>query len=304
MKLREIVCAAAFASVAAGCLQEPPPQQPRPRQGPPRALLAMTYLGVAGWQIEAAGKTILVDPYFSRPNLDGPIASDPQAVAAHAPKRADLIVIGHSHVDHLLDAPAVALATGAQIMGSDSTARVAKAAGVPDDHIIPITGGEDYAFAGFSVRVIPSLHSALGEKHVMGGPITVVPPVKFDDWAEGGTFDYLVRIGGHEIFVSSTANFIERELVGLHPNVAIIATGLRHEIHDYTCRLLTLLGKPEYVYATHFDNWRGPPVDEPEDDDLKNFVLEVQRCSPATKVVVPKHFERMQHKTPLSWTDL
>ena len=269
----------------------PPPSQ---SSGATRAPLALTYLGVAGWQIESAGTTILVDPYFSRPNLDGPIVSDPQAIAAHAPKRADLVVIGHSHVDHLLDAPAVALATGAEIMGSDSTARVALAAGVPADRVIPVKGGEDYAFDGFSVRVIPSLHSALGDKHVMGGPITVVPPVRFEDYEEGGTLDYLVRVGGHEIFVSSTANFIERELVGLHPDVAIIAPGLRQEIHDYTCRLMTLLGNPPVVYATHFDNWRGPPVDEPPDEDTQAFVAEVRACSPGTRVVVPRHFDRMQ----------
>lgn len=260
----------------------------------PRAPLALTYLGVAGWQFESAGTTILVDPYFSRPKLDGPIASDPQAVAAYAPKRADLIVIGHSHVDHLLDAPAVALATGAQIMGSDSTARIARAANVPAERVIPIKGGEDYAFGSYSVRVIPSLHSALDDKHVLGAPVTVVPPVTFDDWAEGGTFNYLVRVGGHAIFVSSTANFIERELEGLRPDIAIIATGLRQEIHDYTCRLLTALGKPPVVYTTHFDNWRGPPVPEPPNDDLKAFIAEVHACSPATRVVVPKHFERMQ----------
>jgi len=103
-----------------------------------------------------------------------------------------------------------------------------------------------------------------------------------------------VRVGGHEIFVSSTANFIERELAGLQPDIAIIATGLRQEIHDYTCRLLTALGKPRLVYTTHFDNWRGPPVDEPVSDDLKAFVEEVRACSPQTRVVVPKHFERMQ----------
>lgn len=260
---------------------------------PARQPLALTYLGVAGWQIESAGKTILVDPYFSRPDLDGPVASDPKAVAAHAPKRADLIVIGHSHADHLLDAPAVALATGAQLMGSDSTARVARAAGVPADQVIPVKGGEDYAFDGFSVRVIPSLHSALGGKHVLGRPITVAQPVRFEDYEEGGTFDYLVRVGGHEIFVSTTANFIERELVGLHPDVAIIAPGLRQEIYDYTCRLVTLLGKPPVVYATHFDNWRGPPVDEPPDEDTQAFVDEVHACSPATRVVIPRHFERM-----------
>src|SRR3954468_4295185 len=123
--------------------------------------VTMTYLGVAGWQIECAGKTILVDPYFSRPALDGVIESDPKAVAAHAPKKADLILVGHSHVDHLLDAPAVAIASGAEIMGSASTTAVARARGVAGDHLVTIKGGEDYQFDGFSVRVIPSLHSAL-----------------------------------------------------------------------------------------------------------------------------------------------
>jgi len=261
---------------------------------PSREPLALTYLGVAGWQIESGPTTIFVDPYFSRPDLDGSIASDPAAVAAHVPKRANLIVIGHSHVDHLLDAPAVALATGAQLMGSDSTARIARSLGVPADRVIPIKGGEDYAFDGYSVRVIPSLHSALDDKHTFGAPVTVVPPKTFDDWQEGGTFNYLVRLGGHQIFVSSTANFIEREVAGLRPDIAIIAPGLREEIFDYTCRLLTALGKPKLVYATHFDNWRGPPVDEPLGDDLKAFVEEVRACSPDTRVVVPRHFDRME----------
>jgi len=267
---------------------------PSPPPTPTRTPLTLTYLGVAGWQLEGGGHIVLVDPYLSRPpDLDGPLASDPVAIAAHAPKRADLIVIGHSHVDHLLDAPAIALATGAQIIGSDSTVRVARSEGVPDAQLIPVKGGEDYAFEGVSVRVIPSLHSALGDKHVMGGSVTVLPPRVFDDWQEGGTFDYLVRIGGHVVFVSSTANFIEREVDGLRPDIALVATGLRHEIYDYTCRLLTALGKPPVVYPTHFDDWRHAPADAPPDEDLQAFIAEVQACAPGTRVVVPRHFRAM-----------
>ena len=193
-------------------------EQPRQRHGPEtvrseaaaRADLSRRRgLAARRWR-----RDDLVDPYFSRPNLDGEIASDPKAVAARAPKTASLIVIGHSHVDHLLDAPAVALAAGAQIMGSDSTARVAVAAGVPADHVIPIKGGEDYQFVDYSVRVIPSLHSALDDKHTFGKPITAVPPRTFDKYQEGGTFDYLVRIADRQVLVTSTANFIERELRG------------------------------------------------------------------------------------------
>lgn len=276
------------------CSCAPRAQTPQP---PTRGPLAMTYLGVAGWQIEGAGHTILVDPYFTRPaSLDGIVAPDPEAIAKHAPAKADLIVIGHSHVDHLLDAPAVAVRTGAQLMGSDSTVRVGKAAGVPVDHLIPIKGGEDYAFDGFSVRVLPGLHSALDDKHTFGVSIAdpVTLPMTFEQYAEGGTFAYFVRIAGHALYVQSSANFIERELVGLRPDIAIVAPGLREEIYDYTCRLLHVLGDPPIVIATHFDKWREPPpTTKVETDDLRAFAAEVTQCSPHTRVIVPTHFERM-----------
>ena len=261
-----------------------------------RAPVTLTYLGVAGWQIESGSATVLVDPYFSRPDLDKPIVPDGVAIAAHAPRHADAIVVGHSHVDHLLDAPSVALRTGAQLIGSVSTARFARASGVPADHVIAIEGGEDFEFGSFSIRAIPSLHSALDHKHGLRGRVLADPvtlPLTFDQFAEGGTFAYLIRIGGHAIVAFDTANFIERELVGLHPDIAIIAPGLRGEIHDYTCRLLHVLGDPPLVYATHFDDWRGPPVDLPDDGDLAAFAAEVSRCSPHTLLVVPKHFAPM-----------
>lgn len=261
----------------------------------PRGPITLTYLGVAGWQLDGGGHTLLFDPYFSRPALDGPIASDPAAVAARSPARADLVLVGHTHVDHALDAPAVAARTGADLLGSVSTAMLARASGLADDRIITVKGGEDFAFDGFSVRVLPSLHSALGGKHVFGRAFAAPPtlPIAFDDFVEGGTFAYLVRIAGHQLVVLDTANFIERELAGLRPDIAIVGTGLRQEVHDYTCRLLHALGDPPHVIASHFDDWRGPPVDAPPDDDLRAFVAEVERCAPGTDVVIPRHFAPM-----------
>jgi L-ascorbate metabolism protein UlaG (beta-lactamase superfamily) len=281
--------------ILAGCSSRPTSLGPREPEPSERGPLALTYLGVAGWQIESGPTIVLADPYFSRPDLEQPLVPDAAAIAARAPKRADLIVIGHSHADHLLDAPEIAKRTGAQLLGSRTTALVARASGVADDHIITVKGGEDFAMAGFSVRAIPSLHAALGAKHVFGGELATAPtmPMKFGDYQEGGTYAYLLRIAGHRVLVFSTANFIERELEGLAPDIAIIAPGLREEIHDYTCRLLRVLGYPRLVYATHFDTWTAPPVDEPPSEDLTKFVAEVARCSPATKLVIPKHFERM-----------
>jgi len=287
---------AALLLVLAACGSPAAPAPSSPSSPPARDPVALTYFGVAGWQLEGAGRVILADPYFSRPIHDGgPISPDLEAIAARAPAKADLITIGHSHIDHLLDAPEVARRTGATLLGSLTTAMIGRASGLPEEQLITVKGGEDFAFDGFSVRVIPSLHSALDDKHVFGGALTEPPtlPMPSSDWPEGGTFAYLVRLAGHEILMLSTANFIERELEGLRPDIAIIGVGLRQEIYDYTCRLLHALGDPPRVYANHFDDWHAPPVDVPPDEDLLAFVAEVEACAPGTIVTIPRHFERM-----------
>ncbi len=290
--------ALALVVLVSACKNGPPAIAHAPPLAAPREPITLTHLGVAGWQLDGAGKTILADPYFSRPaDLGAPIVPDTAAIAARSPARADLIVVGHSHHDHLLDAPSVALRTGATLLGSATTAHVARASRVPDDKIITIKGGEDFAMGGYSVRVIPSLHSAIGDKHTFGGALTAPPklPMSALAYEEGGTFGYLVRLGGHEILILSTANFIERELEGLRPDIAIVGVGLRQEIHDYTCRLMRALGNPPRVYASHFDDWRKPPVEaeQPPDEDLRAFIDEVKRCAPGTEVIVPRPFVPM-----------
>ena len=57
--------------------------------------------------------------------------------------------------------------------------------------------------------------------------------------------------------------------------------------------MLRVLGYPALVYANHFDDWRGPPEDAPPSADLNAFVEEARRCAPRTRVVIPKHGERM-----------
>jgi L-ascorbate metabolism protein UlaG (beta-lactamase superfamily) len=280
-------------ALLAACAHSPAATSPRDRTAEP---LALTYLGVAGWLFEGGGKVLISDPYLSRPaDLDAPLVSDPAAIAARTPARADLVFVGHSHVDHLLDAPAVALRTGAQLLGSLSTTRVGGASGVAADHLITVTGGEDYEMGGYSIRAIPSLHSAIEDKHTVSGEIGPDPqlPMTFSEYKDGGTLAYLVRLAGRELLVLDTANFIERELAGLRPDIAIIAPGLREHIYDYTCRLLHAIGDPPIVIATHFDTWTGPPVDAPPSPDLAQFADEVRRCSPHTRLVIPRHFERM-----------
>jgi L-ascorbate metabolism protein UlaG (beta-lactamase superfamily) len=285
----------------------------------PRRRVRLTHLGAAGWEITDGRVTVLLDPYLSRLRIagrafgtastppvpgdtrrvfgpDDDLVGDTAAVDAHV-TRADAILISHSHFNHTLDMPYIARKTGAIVVGTESTTNLARAFGVPDRQLVTVRGGEDYQFDGFSARAIPSLHSAMNDKRYFDG--RVVPrdfrgPRRMSNDVEGGTLAYLLRIGGYQLMWFGSMNYVERELLGLRPDVALIAAAhQRREIHDYTGRLLRVLGRPRLVFATHWDE-QGLPFGAPQDERLAEaarFVAEVKAAAPRTRVVVPRHLE-------------
>ncbi|GAB3016193.1 hypothetical protein GCM10027051_20540 [Niabella terrae] len=88
----------------------------------------------------------------------------------------------------MLDVPYIALKTGANVLGNESTANLMVASGLPEKQIITVKGGEDYDFGTFSIKVIPSLHSPLMEKRYFDSriiPKNTKIPLKLDDYVEG-----------------------------------------------------------------------------------------------------------------------
>ena len=264
---------------------------------------------------------ILFDPYLSRLRISGrpfgtsatpPLAHDARpvygpdddlvpdtaAVDAHV-TRADFILVSHSHFNHTLDVPSIARKTGAIVIGTESTASLARAAGVPEAQLITVRGGEDYEFGAFSVRVIRSLHSAMNEKRYFDSrsvPSDFRGPRRMRDDVEGGTLAYFLRLGGRRIVCFGSMNYVEAEIAGLYPDVALVAAARqRLEIHDYTGRLMRALRFPRLVIATHWDE-QSLPYGAPQDERLREaqvFVKEVKRVSPRSRVIVPRHFERL-----------
>ncbi len=269
----------------------------------PRGRVALTYLGVAGWRLDAAANhTLLVDPYFTRvraPDDNTVLHPDTAMIARFAPPRADVILVGHSHYDHLMDVPEIAKRTGAIVVGTESTANVARADGVPPEHVVAVKGGDTLDFRPFAVRVKHGLHSLTGQPNVPI-PHDVTLPMAASGYGEGGTLQYVVRVDGRTVLFIGTANIIDGELSGEHPDVVVMATGLRSKIPDYTCRVLTAVGKPRTVLANHFDDFGAKltphaPLGDAEDRaNLDAFANEVHACAPDTKVVVPSHLESFE----------
>src|SRR5271169_5814493 len=290
-----------------------------------RNQVVLKYLGTAGWQITDGTTDILIDPYLSRINGPAPpgggsghsmagdtrraygwndVASpDVAAIDSHI-QRADFVLVTHTHYDHILDVPHIALKTGAAVIGTESTENVMRAYGVPEEQLITVRGGEDYQFASFALKVIPSLHSPLDHKRYFSSetaPAGMKAPLTLEQiHPEGGTLAYLLRFHCHQILAFGGMNYIEREIVGMEPDVALIGAGAsRKEIYDYSGRLMRDLHYPAIVLPTHWDNFLAPysASQQPNLEALQSFVQEIVAASPKTKVIVPKHFEAIPLET-------
>ena len=285
----------------------------------------LRWLGTAGWEISDGTTVILIDPYVSRIfgpqppgitayartpgdtrplyGLDDVVTPDAAAVDAHV-QRADFVLVTHTHYDHVLDVPQIALKTHATVIGTESTENVLRAYKVPEEQLITVRGGEDYEFGAFSLKVIPSLHSPLDHKHYFSSekaPEGMKAPLTLRQMhPEGGTLAYLIRFHGHQILVFGSMNYIEREIEGLEPDVVLVgAAGSRKENYDYSGRLMRDLHFPALVLPTHWDNFTSPfeGSHQASIDALQSFIQEIKTASPKTKVITPKYFEAIPLST-------
>ena len=247
--------------------------------------LSLKYLGAAGWQIADENSTVLVDPYLSRIKLVG--NSTTKSISTSALNRdwgddqrkkyyrddyftpdtlvinghidsADYIFVHHTHFDHAADVPYIAKKTGATVVGTESLANILRAHGIPNKQIITVKGGEDYSFGSFSVKVLPSLHSALRQKQYFSSaiiPNDVKTPMMIKEFVEGNSLMYFFRFKNNKILTMGSMNFIENEVKGLRPDVLLAGSAnSRKEIYNYTERLLSLTNYPKVIIPTHWDD--------------------------------------------------
>lgn len=258
--------------------------------------LSIRWLGTACHRLELAGRTLLIDPFVSRPRfrqLLRPLRSDPRAIERWTPA-ADAIVVGHAHYDHVLDAPMIARKTGAIVLGSRSTARVALGHGVERARIRAANEhGLSSEVGPFRVELVPSRHAKILLGRASPFPGEIARPkrraLRAHEYRDGGALGVLIRAGGTTVYHNGSADLVDAELEGHRADIVIAGIAGWRFTPRYVERLLTIL-RPKLVVPTHYDAFFWPLEDGVRllpGIDVDAFAAEVNRIAPGVRVVAP-----------------
>jgi L-ascorbate metabolism protein UlaG (beta-lactamase superfamily) len=243
----------------------------RPLGEPGSAAVEVVWLGTAGFAISCGEHRLLIDPYVTRASLlrcaFGRVEPDHARIAALFPK-VDAIVLGHTHFDHALDAPAIALATGARVFGSRSAKNLCRAAGVPAERVevVEPESGEEprvVEVGPFTLRFLPSAHSRLAFGRVpLAGDIADCDdvPSRITGFKCGAVFALEIKVAGKTIVHVGSAELTESvKARDVDLALACVAGWTKG---DRVPERLVRAVSPRAILLSHWDDFFRP-LDEP-----------------------------------------
>jgi L-ascorbate metabolism protein UlaG (beta-lactamase superfamily) len=248
------------------------PIPPAPDDIVPGDNVSVTWFGVATLLFDDGETQLLVDGFVSRPSLldlltrrpvDNDVAAINRFLNDFDVSRLAAVIPCHTHFDHALDIGAIANRTGAVILGSSSSAQVARGSGVPGDQVIVARPDYDYQFGRFTVRLLPSRHAPMGWNGTvpLAGTIDspLVLPAPVTAFREGKDFAILVSHPGGTALVQASAGFRDDALAGVHADTVFLGVGMlqglgREYIARYWRETVTTTGA-RAVIPIHFDDY-------------------------------------------------
>jgi L-ascorbate metabolism protein UlaG (beta-lactamase superfamily) len=226
------------------------------------------WLGTAGFAITHGAHTVLIDPYVTRASLGRciamPLEPDAHAIRRYVP-RADAIVVGHTHFDHVLDVPLIAQLTGAKVFGSRSAATLCRAQGAPEAQVEdverPAGGAAIVREVGpFRLRFIPSAHSrfALGRVPFPGDIADCDDvPMRTEQYKCGAVFGVEIGVAGRTLYHVGSAELVDAELEARNVDLALVCVAGWTSSRDFPERIARKLS-PAAVVLSHWDDFFRP----------------------------------------------
>jgi L-ascorbate metabolism protein UlaG (beta-lactamase superfamily) len=229
--------------------------------------LELEWLGVSGYRLTYEGQTLFIDPYLSRVPfrdlfLRRPATPDPGALERflHAPGETVGVLVGHTHFDHAVDAPAIARRHDCKAYGSRSLVNLMGLHGLAQQ-AVEVDPYRTYELGPFEVSFTPSVHSKLllglavpydGElscEHLDG----LCPSA----YRCGQVWGITIAVAGVRFYHQGSANLIDDAIREREVDFFLAGVAGRSFTDDYWRRVLTRL-QPRAVIPTHYDNFFRP----------------------------------------------
>jgi len=229
--------------------------------------LEIEWLGVSGYRLTCEGKTIFIDPYLSRAPLRNlllrrPTLPDPAALDRFLDPPGDVVgvLVGHTHFDHAVDAPAIARRFGCPAYGSDSLVRLMALHGLAE-RAVEVEPYRTYELGPFEVGFTPSAHSKLllGLAVPYDGALTCehLDALSPGAYRCGQVWGISVAVAGVRLYHQGSANLLDEAVRERGVDVFLAGVAGRSFTDDYWARILPLL-EPRTVVPTHYDNFFRP----------------------------------------------
>ncbi|TMM05164.1 MAG: MBL fold metallo-hydrolase [Actinobacteria bacterium] len=237
----------------------------RPLPLPPG--LDLEWLGVSGYRMTYQGQTLFVDPYVSRVPLSAvirgrPAVPDPAMLDRFIGTPEDVVgvLVGHTHFDHAVDAPAICRRFGCRAYGSDSLVRLMALHGLAEQ-AVEVEPYETYELGPFTVSFTPSLHSklVLGLAVPFDGELTCdhLDGLSPSAYRCGPVWGIQIDVAGVSFYHQGSANLIEDAIRARGVDFFLAGVAGRGFTRDYWKRVLRRL-EPRTVIPTHYDDFFRP----------------------------------------------
>jgi L-ascorbate metabolism protein UlaG (beta-lactamase superfamily) len=237
--------------------------------------VTVTWLGISSLLFDDGETQILIDGTFTRVSpwkvmLPLPISSDVAAInhalTTFRINRLAAIIPVHSHFDHAMDIGFVANRTTAVVLGSESTANIARGAEVPVDQYQILASGETRQFGDFTIRLIASKHAPIGPRKqewfagTIDEPLT--QPARASAWKTGVAWSVFIEHPRGSSLIQASGGFIEGRLHETSADVVMLGIGSLASLDEkyvqtYWNETVVATGARR-VIAIHHDDYTAP----------------------------------------------
>jgi L-ascorbate metabolism protein UlaG (beta-lactamase superfamily) len=237
----------------------------RPLPLPPG--LEVEWLGVSGYRLTYEGHTLFVDPYFSRVPLRDLLLRRralPDGAAldrfVHAPGTTVGVLVGHTHFDHAIDAPALARRLDCKAYGSASLLNL-MALHEMAERAVEVDPYRVYELGPFEVSFTPSAHSKLllGLAVPYDGELTCehLDSLSPAAYRCGQVWGISIAVAGVRFYHQGSADLVDDAVRERGVDVFLAGVAGRSFTDRYWQRILPRL-EPRAVVPTHYDNFFRP----------------------------------------------